>query len=474
MLPRRHARALRDEASRARRGVIVRRLLASIAIALGVASLALPARAAGDSVARIQLRGVIDQVNAAYIEEALAFATENGAAAAVIVIDSPGGELTSMERIIKAILASEIPVITYVAPEGAGAGSAATFITLAGDVAAMAPNTNIGAASVVGSGGEELPETLSRKITNDAVSRIRGLAEAHDRNADWAEDAVRDAASITAAQAIAMEPPVADLIAADIDALLAAVDEGERADGYAYEHDGAPIPALSGLPVEDVSMNLGQQFLHLLSDPNIAFLLFTIGFYGIIAELWHPNFFSGILGAIAVLLAFIGSNSLPLNVGGLLLILLGIGLFALEVNVTSYGLLSVGGAISLVLGAIALYTDVQPGQESIQVEVSPILIGVVLAIMLGFLFFIARGMLEVRRRAPPVDAMRALVGAAGTAQTLIAPTGIAYAGGESWTARSREVEIGPGSPVRVVGVEGLELIVEPDASAEENPSDAIR
>jgi membrane-bound serine protease (ClpP class) len=220
-------------------------------------------------------------------------------------------------------------------------------------------------------------------------------------------------------------------------------------------------------------MNLGQQFLHLLSDPNIAFLLFTIGFYGIIAELWHPNFFSGILGAIAVLLAFIGSNSLPLNVGGLLLILLGIGLFALEVNVTSYGLLSVGGAISLVLGAIALWTDVQPGQESIRVEVSPLIIGVVLAIMLGFLFFIARGVMEVRRRAPPPDPMLALVGAGGTAQTLIAPTGIAYAGGETWSARSRAAEIGPGAPIRVVGVNGLELIVEP-ASPTEDPPDAIR
>jgi membrane-bound serine protease (ClpP class) len=465
---------MRGEASRGRRGIIARRLLAGIAISLGAALLASPVAAQGDSVARIRLSGVIDQVNAAYIEEALAFAAGQGAAAALVVIDSPGGELTSMERIIKAILASEIPVITYVAPEGATAGSAATFITLAGDVAAMAPNTNIGAASVVGSGGAELPETLARKVTNDAVSRIRGLAEAHGRNADWAEDAVRDAASIGATQAVDMEPPVVDLLAADEEELFAAIDEGARADGREFRFNAQPLPALAGLAVEDVSMNVGQQFLHLLSDPNIAFLLFTIGFYGIIAELWHPNFFSGTLGAIAVLLAFIGSNSLPLNVGGLLLILLGIGLFGLETVVTSYGLLTVGGAISIILGAIALYTDVQPGVESIDVEVSPWLIAVVLAIMIGFLVFVARGVIEVRRRAAPPDPMLALVGAGGTAQTLIAPTGIAYAGGETWSARSRDTEIGPGAPIRVVGVNGLELIVEPDAPPTEDTPDAIR
>jgi membrane-bound serine protease (ClpP class) len=465
---------MRGEASRGRRGMIARRALAGVAIALGVAALASPAAAQGDSIARIELEGVIDQINAAYIEEALGFAAEEGAAAIVIEIDSPGGALTSMERMIKAILASEVPVITYVAPEGATAGSAATFITLAGDVAAMAPNTNIGAASVVGSGGEDLPETLARKVTNDAVSRIRSLAATHDRNADWAESAVRDAASIGASEAVSMEPPVVDLLAADLDALLNAIDEGERADGHEFTFNGDPLPQLGGLEVQDVSMNLGQQFLHLLSDPNVAFLLFTIGFYGIIAELWHPNFFSGTLGAMAVLLAFIGSNSLPLNVGGLLLILLGIGLFALETMVTSYGLLTVGGAASVVLGAMALYTDVQPGQESIQVEVSPWLIAVVLAIMLGFLVFVARGVIEVRRRAPPPDPMLALVGAGGTAQTLIAPTGIAYAGGETWSARSREAEIGAGAPIRVVGVNGLELIVEPDASPTEDPPDAIR
>ena len=299
----------------------MRRGLAGLSLALGILGLAAPVAADGEAIGRIELTGVIDQVNAAYIEEALRVSAEDGNAAALIVIDSPGGELTSMDRMIKAILASDVPVIAWVAPEGARAGSAATFVTLAATVNAMAPNTTIGAASIVGGGGEELPETLARKITNDAVARIRSLANEHGRNADWAESAVRDAASVDANEAVSMDPPVVDILAADTDELFAAIDTGERADGRPYEFNGEPLPTLSGLPITDLEMNPGQEFLHLLSDPNIAFLLFTIGFYGIVAELFHPNFFSGILGAIAIVVALIGSNALPLNVGGLLLVL---------------------------------------------------------------------------------------------------------------------------------------------------------
>ena len=225
---------------------MLRRVLAALSLALGIVGLAAPVAADGEQVARLELTGVIDQVNAAFIEEAPARRGRGGRRGGDHrQIDSPGGELTSMDRIIKAILASEVPVIAWVAPEGARAASAATFVTLAADVAAMAPNTNIGAASVVGSGGEELPETLAAKVTNDAVARIRSLADEHGRNADWAESAVRDAASISATEAVAMEPPVADLIAGDLPALLAAVDSGERADGYAYTFNGEPLPPLS-------------------------------------------------------------------------------------------------------------------------------------------------------------------------------------------------------------------------------------
>ena len=207
-------------------------------------------------------------------------------------------------------------------------------------------------------------------------------------------------------------------------------------------------------------MNVGQQFLHLLSDPNIAFILFTIGFYGILSELFHPNLISGSLGAIAIVLAFIGSNSLPLNVGGLLLILIGIGLFVLELHFTSYGFLAVGGVVCFLLGAFALYTRVD-GTDAVQVGVNPLLIVGAVVVSLLYFFILIRGLLQMRRTRHLALPIAALVGAGGTAQTLLAPTGIAYAGGEAWSARSRSGEIHPGTPIRVVEVKGLELIVEP-------------
>ncbi|HEX2883436.1 MAG TPA: nodulation protein NfeD [Candidatus Limnocylindria bacterium] len=445
---------------------MLRRAVAAFCLGLGLVSLAAPAAGQGEQIARLELGGVIDQVNAAFVEEALRVAAEEESAAALIVLDSPGGELTSMDRIIKAILGSEVPVIVWVAPEGARAESAATFITLAADVAAMAPNTNIGAASVISGSGEDLPATQARKVTNDAVARIRSLAEEHDRNADWAEDAVRRAASISATEAVALEPPVADLIAGDTDELLAAIDAGTRVDGRAFSFDGEPLPPLSGLPVLDLEMNFGQQFLHVLSDPNVAFILFTVGFYGIIAELFHPNFFSGILGAIALVLAFIGSNALPLNIGGLLLLLIGVGLFALELTVTSYGLLTIGGIVAFVLGAFALWTGIEPGQDIIEVSVSPWLIALLAAVGVVYIWVLVRALMQMRRGTLANKPVTALVGGSATAQTAIAPTGIAYAGGESWSARSRSAEIVAGTPLRVVDVEGLELIVEPAAAGD--------
>jgi membrane-bound serine protease (ClpP class) len=441
---------------------MVRRGLFALALALGIVGLVSPAAADGDQVALVELTGVIDQVNAAFMEEALRVAAEQGSAAVVVQVDSPGGELRSMDRIIKAMLASEIPVIAWVGPEGARAGSAATFIVLAADVNAMAPSTNIGAASVVTSTGEDLPETLNDKITNDAVARIRALAETHDRNADWAESAVREAASINASQAVSMEPPVADLLAGDIEELLEKVDEGQRADGREFTFDGAPLPQLSGLPVADIEMNLGQQFLHALSDANIAFILFTIGFYGIIAEFFYANGFSGVIGGIALILAFIGSNALPLNIGGLLLIAVGVVLFALETTIASYGLLTVGGIVAFVLGAFALWTGVETGELQLQISVSPWIILIVAAVGVVYIWILIRAVLQMRRSGMIANKpISALIGGMATAQTLIAPTGIAYAGGESWSARTRDAEIGPGTPLRVVDVEGLELIVEP-------------
>jgi membrane-bound serine protease (ClpP class) len=446
----------------------MRRALAVVALLLGVAGLAAPVRGADDHVVRLELDGVIDQITAAYIEEGIAAAEESGAAAVLLVIDTPGGELTSTDEITKSILNSSVPVITWVAPEGAQAASAGTFVTMVGDVAAMAPNTTIGAAAVVGGGGEELPDTIADKVNNSNIAKLKGYAREHNRNEQFAEDAIRDAASVSAGDAIAMEPPVVDLVAADETSLFAAIDAGTRADGHPLTFNGEPLPRLAGLEVREVGMNLGQQFLHLLSDPNIAFILFTIGFYGIVSELFHPNFFSGPVGAIALVLAFIGSNSLPLNVGGLLLILLGIGLFVLELNVTSYGLLTAGGVVCIVLGAFALWTGVDPQEDAIRVQVSPWLLVAVIGLSLAYMFGVVRALIAMRKHPAMPRPMMSLVGAGGVAQTLIAPTGIAYAGGEAWSARSRGDEIPQGTPVRVVGVDGLELIVEPGPAEAED------
>lgn len=449
----------------------MRRALSIVALLLGVASLAAPARGAGDHVVRLELDGVIDQITAAYIREGIASAEASGAAAVLIVIDTPGGELTSTDEITKSILNSSVPIITWVAPEGAQAASAGTFVTMAGDVAAMAPNTTIGAASVVGSGGTDLPDTIADKVNNSNVAKLKGFARDHNRNEQFAEDAIRDAASVSAGDAIAMQPPVVDIVAADEPALFAAIDAGAREDGHPLTFGGQPLPQLAGLEIRDVGMNLGQQFLHILSDPNIAFILFTIGFYGIVSELFHPNFFSGPVGAIALVLAFIGSNSLPLNVGGLLLILLGIGLFVLELNVTSYGLLTAGGVVCIVLGAFALWTGVDPQEDAIRVQVSPWLLVAVIGLSLAYVFGVIRALMSMRKYPALPRPMLSLVGAGGVAQTLIAPTGIAYAGGEAWSARSSgDEKIPPGAPLRVVAVDGLELIVEPgeaDAAGED-------
>jgi membrane-bound serine protease (ClpP class) len=218
-------------------------------------------------------------------------------------------------------------------------------------------------------------------------------------------------------------------------------------------------------------MNFGQEFLHLLSDPNIAFLLFTIGFYGIIAELFHPNFFSGILGAIAIVVALIGSSALPLNIGGLLLVLGGIGLLALEAVVASYGLLTVGGVVSLVLGAFALWTGVQPGELQLDVGVSPWIIVIVVAVGIVYAWVLVRALIGMRQAAIANRPVAALVGGLATAQTLIAPTGVAYASGESWSARSQGPAINPGTPLRVIGVDGLELIVEPEPPGAGGPTE---
>ena len=296
--------------------------------------------------------GIVDNVMAGYLAEGVAHAEREGAEAVVIQLNTPGGSLDATQRIVSTLLDAPLPTIVWVTPSGARAASAGTFITLAGHLALMAPGTNIGAATPVGGGGEDIEGDLGQKVLNDAVASIRSIAETRGRNADWAEETVRDARSSPASEAL--EIGAIDGIAGSIDDVIA------FADGRTVTVNGQPETlALAGATVDELAMNPFQQFLHLLSDPNISFILFTIGFYGLLFELQNPNFVTGILGALAIILAFIGFGSLPLNVAGLLLIVLAMILIGLELTVTSHGLLGLGGIVCFALGASALFT--QPG-----------------------------------------------------------------------------------------------------------------
>jgi membrane-bound serine protease (ClpP class) len=416
----------------------------------------------GSSVVVLTATGIVDNVMAGYLAEGVAQAERESAEAVVIQLNTPGGSLDATQRIVSTLLEAPLPTIVWVTPSGARAASAGTFITLAGHVAMMAPGTNIGAATPVGGQGEDIEGDLGQKVLNDAVASIRSIAETRDRNADWAEQTVRDARSSPASEAL--EVGAIDGIAGSLHDVLA------FADGRTVTVNGQPETlALAGATPSELAMNPFQQFLHLLSDPNIAFILFTIGFYGLLFELQNPNFVTGILGALAIILAFIGFGSLPLNVAGLLLILLGMVLIGLELTVTSHGLLGLGGLVCFALGASALFT--QPGDpfEPIVRVATPVVAattvtgGILLVLIVAF---------AVRTRDMPAPA--GLVGSssalspgvAGVVRRSIEPVGSVYVAGEEWSARTVDGQpLQRGVPVRVVATDGLTVIVEPDPSS---------
>jgi membrane-bound serine protease (ClpP class) len=432
------------------------------AMVLGLATTAV--RAAGPTVVLLPTTGIVDQVMANYLTSGLAQAARQDAAAVIIKLDTPGGSLDSMQTIVGAILESPVPVIVWVAPAGGHAASAGTFITLAANLALMAPGTNIGAASPVDAQGNTITGTEGTKVLNDAVAKITSIAEERGRNVSWAVSAVTKAASVSAKQAVALN--VVDGMASSLDGVLS------FADGKTVTVAGSPtVLHLSGAVVDQIDLNPLQGFLHLLADPNIAFVLFTLGFYGLLFELIHPNFVTGILGAISILLAFVGFGSLPLNVAGLLLIALGLLLFIAELWVTSHGLLTIGGVAAIALGGAALYTPPSnPAAPS--VGVSPIVLGLVAAMGLGFAVLIAlvAARSHLRRGSPGTVGTMLAAGTVGEVRRPLGPTGSVYLGGEEWSARSADdVPLPRGATVRVVGQDGLTLIVEPVVSGPGEP-----
>jgi membrane-bound serine protease (ClpP class) len=394
---------------------------------------------------------------ARYLADGIAGAERDGAAAVVIKLNTPGGFLSSTNEIVGTILEAKVPVIVWVAPAGGFAASAGTFITLSANVAVMAPGTSIGAASPVGGQGEDIEGALGDKVRNDAIAKITAIAQERGRNVNWAVQAVSRARSSPATEAVSLG--VVDGVAANLDEVLA------FANGRTVKVAGEEVALdLTGATTSEVQMSPFLAFLRLLSDPTIAFLLFTVGSTGLIAELWSPNFVTGILGGIAIILAFIGLGALPLNVGGLLLVILGLVLIGLEVTVTSHGLLGFGGVVCIALGASALYSP--PGDPFAPVvQVAPALIAVVTVTGAAFVALISFFAVRSRRMVEATGMLGSglIAGARGIVRSPLAPMGSVYISGEDWTARSaNDQPIERGTPVRVVGVEGLTVLVEPD------------
>ena len=392
--------------------------------------------------------GVINPVAAEYINHVLAVAQEAGAAAVVLRLDTPGGLDTSMRLIIKDITASPIPVIVYVSPSGGRAASAGVFILYAAHIAAMAPGTNVGAAHPVAMGGGEMDAVMKAKVENDAAAYIKSIAEKRGRNAQWAEDAVRKSLSVTEKEALTLK--VIDLVAEDMPSLLAAVDGREVVTGA-----GKVVLRTKGAPLKETVMGWRLEALKALSDPNIAFILMTLGTIGLIAELYNPGaILPGIVGAISLILAFYSLQTLPINYAGVLLILLGIVLFILEIKVVSYGLLSLGGIASMVLGALML---VKTDAPFLKVSLSVIIPTVV---TFGGLLLAVTWLAVKSHRRRPVTGVESMVGMIAVAMTELAPHGKVLVQGEIWDAVSEE-PIHEGAEVEVKTVSGLTLTVQP-------------
>jgi membrane-bound serine protease (ClpP class) len=392
--------------------------------------------------------GSINPGLADFIIEGIRTAEKDRAIALVIELDTPGGLDSSMRAIDQAIINAKVPIIVYVYPKGARAASAGMFITMAADIAAMAPGTNIGAAHPVSVGLGKMDKVMGEKVVNDMVAYARSLAQERGRNADWAEKAVRQSVSVDAKQALKLK--VVDVVAEDLDDLLAQVNGRElRVDKEKV------ILKTQGAPVKTIAETLRTRILKHIADPNIAFVLMLIGLAGLYFELAHPGaVLPGVVGALSLLLAFYAFQTLPVNFIGLLLILMAFILFFLEIYVTSYGLLGLGGALALLLGSMMLY---QRGEAGMGIAWS-VLIPAVLIITLFFLTVAGLVLRSQMRRA--LTGKAAMLGEQGVAYTDLKPDGQVFIRGEYWQAAS-QAPVAAGDTVEVVKVIGLKLFVRP-------------
>jgi membrane-bound serine protease (ClpP class) len=393
----------------------------------------------------LRVSDAISPGTAEFIRTGLQKAQAQGAACVIIELDTPGGLAESMRTIVQDILASALPVVVYVTPGGARAASAGVMITMAADIAAMAPGTNIGAAHPVGAGGQAIEGKLSEKVVNDMVAHAKSIAERRGRNAQWVEKAIRE--SVSATESEALKEGVIDLVAKDTDDLIRQIN-------------GRSLPGKGTLQLERprtivLEEGLRTKILRVVSNPNIAYLLLMIGLAGIYFELAHPGaIFPGVVGGICLVLAFFALQTLPVNYAGMLLIALAVIFFILEMKLTSYGMLSVAGTVSLLLGSLMLFEGEAPeGRLAWQVLLPTLLVVSAFFAAVAWVVFRAQ-------RSKPTTGPAGLVGEVGIAKTALAPEGKVFVHGELWNATSH-TPLGAGARVRVVQVTGLRLDVEP-------------
>jgi membrane-bound serine protease (ClpP class) len=396
----------------------------------------------------VTINGSINPTTYDYLKHEIRHAEEEGAQAVIVELNTPGGLLQATRDIVTEFLNAKVPIVVFVSPQGSRAASAGVFITMAAHVAVMAPGTNIGAAHPVNAQGE-MDSVMSGKVTNDAAAFIRSISEKRHRNVAWAEEAVRNSVAITESEAL--ENNVIDFIAANKDALLDSL-HGRR---VVVESDTVTLSTKDEKIVHR-KMNWQYEILNLLSDPNISYILFLIGIYGIFFELYNPgSVFPGVAGAIAMILALYSMQTLPINYAGLALIIVGIVLFMLEISITSYGLLTVGGIISLFLGSIMLY-QTDGTLEFVEVSLS-VIIPFVAATAIFFILVIGAAVKAQRRKVTTGES--AMVGETAVTISSLNPTGEVRLLGEIWSAESTEGTIGKNIKVIVTEIHGLLLKV---------------
>jgi membrane-bound serine protease (ClpP class) len=415
-------------------------------IAAGLGS-SLIAAASPTTVEVLTVDGTIVPVIADYIDRGISQAEENGATACIIELDTPGGLLDSTEKIVQKIMNADVPIVVYVSPKGAWAASAGTFITLSAHIAAMTPGTTIGAAHPVSAGGEEIPEDQMQKIVEFSAKWMRTIAEERGRNIEEAELAVTESKSFTDVDAL--ENNLIDLRADNLESLISQIDGWE-----VTLANGEDVVIDTGNYVQTRNeMNDIEKFLQTLSDPNIAYILFTLATIGLITEISSPGLvFPGVIGGISLLLAFYSLGVLNAYWGGIALILLAVGLFIAEYFTASFGLLTAGGIASLVIGSLILFSH-SPG-----VEVNKGLIAGVTAGVTAFAIFVVGAIIRGQRRRKATGA-EGMIGETAIAKTPLDPTGTVLAQGELWTAASEGGRVAPGEEVIITKVEALKLWV---------------